>query len=646
MKKLFISLFTSLFLIFFPLVLFSQTLKESTKFFSNGKPMFVDYKDMETLKKVKTDIFNESGTLIFSVNFNENGKMDGEFYDLINKGFFKNGELTCYDCKLVSSNNPSVYSYNWDKQNTELIYADIIKGKFSGKVVKKRRIASTRSFVDWDETRIAVSKGAPIWYREVTTLSTGDYKEFDVYTVNYNTKGLLDGVIHYSDREVYVKNGLTRGFVIRDNNGVRDSIFNNNKIWKVNYRYLKNKGYVIFNNPLVEDDAEGYERIYENGNRNKSSSSGLVYTSEYPKNVILAKGESRTQLDNNGMYTKIGDKSYTEYILSDIRGWEDFLYLAYNAIIKGINKNIDLRLRSYEDRFRNQLSKNRADNYFKKYLNSNFSGYKDVFTLSVNDVFLDLIRADDYFKAIKESIESGENSFLEMSIYNDSENKYDVIDIEDLISKAESYQNEIEAFNRLKIENNEKEKSKQLLEIKEEILVEAFKINSLVEKVENKYVNKTLKQLGRKNDIDFNITEIKILKFKDDVNNWDFKFCRDSENGRKICYNSLKEFRDRQCGYWNSERFTKNRCREPDFYNYWKCFWEFNKYYKKYFKISPKNFVFKTDIEKLLKKFNHQITEYTFETLIDLKNYEKNHPSDILKTDYNNLKLTYNLEFK
>lgn len=626
MKKLFISLFTSLFLIFFPLVLFSQTLKESTKFFSNGKPMFVDYKDMETLKKVKTDIFNESGTLIFSVNFNENGKMDGEFYDLINKGFFKNGELTCYDCKLVSSNNPSVYSYNWDKQNTELVFADIIKGKFSGKVVKKRRIESTRSFVDWDASRNAFSAGAPIWYREVRTLRTGDYKESDVYTVNYNTNGLLDGVIHYSDREVYVENGLTIGFVIRDSNGVRDSIFNKNKIWKINYKYIKNDGYVIFNNPLVENDYEWHR--YKNENRRSSSFSRRI---NGPTNLILVEGDRRTQLDENGMYTKIAEKNFTEEILYLGAGWKNFVYKAYNAIINGINKKID-----YEAvvNFKDKLSANSPDNYFKKYLNSNFPEDKEFFKLSVNDVFMDVIRADDYFKAIKESIESGENTFLEMIIFNDSENKYDIIDIEDLISKGERYQNEIEASNRLEIENNEKEKSKQLVEIKEEILVKGFKINSLVE---NKYVNKALKKWGRKNDIGFNIIEIKVLDFKvSDVNNLDINFCQSRHTTIPRCYDSKREFRRYVC------KSSKSGCDKSNFYNKWESSWKINDD----FRISFKKFINRSDIEKLIKKFNHQITLYTFETLIDLKNYEKNYPSDILKTDYKNLTLTYNLEWK
>ena len=640
MKKL----FTSLVLIFFPLVIFSQTLKETTKFFSNGKPMFVDYKDMETLKKVKTDIFNENGTLIFSVNFNENGKMDGEFYDLVNKGFFKNGVLTCYDCMLVSSNKPNVYSYNWDMQNTELIFADIINGRFSGEVVKKQRIESTRNFVDWDASRNAVSAGAPIWYREVRTLRTGDYNEFDVYTVNYNANGLLDGVIHYPNRDVYVENGLTKGFVIRDGNRVRDSIFNNNKIWKVNYEYIKNDGYVMFDYFPLKDDGYKWGRYY---NENRRYTGNYMYT-EMPQyaSLILVRGDRRAQLDDNGMYTKTAEKDFTRDVLSLYfrsgvsvrRDWVNFAYAAYNTIINGINR----KKTEYSDvvYFKDKLNANSPDNYFKKYLNSNFPGHKEFAKFSINDVFLYVIRANDYFKAIKESIESGENTFLEMVIYNYSEDKYDTIDIDDLISKAESYQNEVEASGRIEKEEYDNEVSKQLLEIKEEISVEGYK--SLAELIDKKSVKKALKKAGRNNDIDFNITKIKVLSFKvDDVNNLKIEYCSDALRGNR-----------RECMFQNQRRYLEMAMERSGYARGWgkaKTFWKV--YNEKSdsrasFSISAKRFVYWSDIEKLLKKFNHQITMYTFETLIDLKNYEKNYPSDILKTDYKNLTLTYNLAWE
>ena len=117
-----------------------------------------------------------------------------------------------------------------------------------------------------------------------------------------------------------------------------------------------------------------------------------------------------------------------------------------------------------------------------------------------------------------------------------------------------------------------------------------------------------------------------------DVNNLDIKYGRDSQFGNG--YFRYKNQRD----FLNSE----TRSRKSFFEGKTKIFlWKING-----IKISSKKFVYWSDIEKLLKKFNHQITKYTFETLIDLKNYEKNYPSDILKTDYKNLTLTYNLEWK
>ena len=117
---------------------FSQEyLKEVTKTFDNGQPMFIDYLEMEDLKKVKTDIFNESGNRIFSISFNkENGLPDGEFFDLINKGYYENGALFCENCLLVDSNIPSVFTYNYDKQNTNITKGNIVNGRFKGKVEK------------------------------------------------------------------------------------------------------------------------------------------------------------------------------------------------------------------------------------------------------------------------------------------------------------------------------------------------------------------------------------------------------------------------------------------------------------------------------------------------------------------------------
>ena len=44
-----------------------ELLKEVSKTFDNGQPMYIDYVEMENLKKVKTEMFNEDGKLIFSM---------------------------------------------------------------------------------------------------------------------------------------------------------------------------------------------------------------------------------------------------------------------------------------------------------------------------------------------------------------------------------------------------------------------------------------------------------------------------------------------------------------------------------------------------------------------------------------------------
>ena len=88
-----------------------ELLKEISKAFDNGQPMFIDYLETENLKKVKTEIFNETGKLIFSIKFNpDTGLPDGEFYDLINKGSFKEGVLNCLNI-LAESGIPVFSPY-------------------------------------------------------------------------------------------------------------------------------------------------------------------------------------------------------------------------------------------------------------------------------------------------------------------------------------------------------------------------------------------------------------------------------------------------------------------------------------------------------------------------------------------------------
>ena len=233
-----------------------ELLKEISKTFNNGQPMFVDYLEMENLKKVKTELYNEDGKIIFSMQFNpKTGLPDGEFYDLINNGSFNNGVLTCHNCMLVEANSPSVYTYNYNKQNTIITKGDVVNGRLVGEVKLYSISEDTYRKVNWQSTRKYVAAGAGIGFRDVVTYRTGNFKETLLDTKHYNSNGVLDGELIIGEKgrwnaKLNLKNGIVKSYVAYDRNNICiDSLFNENKIWRVNYKFIKNDGFLVFKNP-------------------------------------------------------------------------------------------------------------------------------------------------------------------------------------------------------------------------------------------------------------------------------------------------------------------------------------------------------------------------------------------------------------
>ena len=297
-------------------------LKEITKTFENGKPMFIDYLEMEDLKKVKTEIFNEYGTLIFSVEFNKDtGKYDGEFYDLINKGYFKDGVLNCNNCMLVEANIPSVFTYNHDRQNTLVTKGNVVNGRLTGKVERYILQEDTYSKVDWESTRNYVAAGAGSGFRDVKTYKTGKFTKTQLRSFNYNTNGVLDGehIFEYKDVEMRrqklnFENGIVMSSVTYDkNNLIIDSLFNENKIWKINKKFVKNDGFLIFSG-LQEQTRDAYSNQYSV----EYHKSGFYNNPDNPqqhleplKKLILLGGNQKIEGMGGGYYSPFNDTRRT-----------------------------------------------------------------------------------------------------------------------------------------------------------------------------------------------------------------------------------------------------------------------------------------------------------------------------------------------
>jgi hypothetical protein len=274
---------------------FSQDyLKEVSKTFENGQPMFIDYLDIEDLKKVKTDMFNENGDKIFSISFNkENGLPDGEFFDLINKGYFKNGVLYCGNCMLVESNSPSVFTYNYDKQNTYITKGSVVNGRFKGKVEKFGYFEETFRKVDWESTRRYVKAGAGVGFRDVKTYRTGVYNRTSTEYLYYNDNGQIEGSYtkYRGDLQINldINDGIIETYVLKDGKGiVVDSLSNQNKIWKINYKFIKNNGLLVFER---FNDIRGPRELKDYD----SSNSGFdIYDYDY----IICENERDKRLSN------------------------------------------------------------------------------------------------------------------------------------------------------------------------------------------------------------------------------------------------------------------------------------------------------------------------------------------------------------
>jgi len=452
-------------------------LKEITKTFENGKPMFIDYLEMEDLKKVKTEIFNEYGTLIFSVQFNKDtGKYDGEFYDLINKGYFKDGVLNCNNCMLVEANKPSVYTYNHDRQNTLVTKGNVVNGRLTGKVERYTLHEETYRKVDWESTRRYVDAGAGSGFRDVKTYRTGQFNKTQLKTFNYNSNGVLDGeqIFKYKNGEVRraklnFKNGIAKSKVTYDsNNLIIDSLFNENKIWKINKKFVKNDGFLMFSG-LQENWTGDYSVEYHK--------SGFYEKSKEPVDKLILLGGTQkigerpfdtggvpSGLNDNGLFTRhetlsIGDV-FDEVLFSKIY---NYLINFDMDLFKGLN---DAAILGWNDRYgrwdftgfdpfilTNEFLDNGLTNPFNSFIKEkklweekdiNFNnrlGYKNgkrMLTFSSpSDFFINFISLKDFLISSKELIENNIVEIQKIYVWDSVLKKYALFDFDKLIDLSD-----------------------------------------------------------------------------------------------------------------------------------------------------------------------------------------------------------------
>ena len=226
-----------------PSILFSQDLlKEEDSFYENGKPEVVTYKNFD-LEIVKRETYSPSGKLLSSYNYDpKTGKRDGDFTDLDNKGYYNQGVLNCDDYTFAIDGN------TYDGTGT-FWNGKIKNGRPVGeirvyKITEKLEVADTQ--LDTELSYYAsLDAGRRVNLYRAVYRSLG-YKTDNISKLFYDEDGHLEGKQKINNlTDLYYSNGYLKGIVIKNEenlNKAKDSVFRENKIWKIENKFIKNKG--------------------------------------------------------------------------------------------------------------------------------------------------------------------------------------------------------------------------------------------------------------------------------------------------------------------------------------------------------------------------------------------------------------------
>lgn len=234
-------------------------MKEVRDYHDNGNEKTVYYKN-DDLEVVKTIEFDYNGNILSSYNVDPITKRyHGEFIDVPNTGSYDQGKMTCESCYLpvTNYNNPSFYQ-------TLVLKGDFVNGRPSGAIdvyevsdkdinnCYKNRYPLLEDLLDFPLVqRIRYINTYGLYFQPYCSdddLSSAEYPLKYKLTLNYDDQGELNGqmsINEYSD--LYFESGVLQGFTtkLRDQpNVIKDSVFRNNKIWKVDNVFKKNYGFI------------------------------------------------------------------------------------------------------------------------------------------------------------------------------------------------------------------------------------------------------------------------------------------------------------------------------------------------------------------------------------------------------------------
>lgn len=541
----------------------SNLLKEIDETHDNGKPKKVDYKNFD-LEVVLTETYDESGDITSSYQLNpETGKRNGEFFNfplnnLYPEGFknyngsfdFENpknvGEydegvlIKCDNCTFYMYGESGEY-YNSDYSSSKLIYTgDVYGGRLIGNVSVYKLYESTTTVKNEHGSRIfSQDLGRPVTLYMET--GSGMWSKQFYYSFSFDKNGLVDdGEIKFYRN--FDENSLSK--IVYKNNVVseiinykgtqtepKDSIVRSNKLWKIDNKFVKNKGWYLgprFDPLDIDRFVSSIDNFSEYTDYEKFEDGYIFYNSDCESNSRYSEydycykssignlvffGSENSQIEdsdidgyfryypNGRFYSDYGDGGQDIYSFFDLIKYDN---LDSNGIYTYYNNGHDSSL------IKQFLSKK----FFKEFL-ENFS-LNDIF--KKNGVYTNKIDVQYDLDQIN-SFNTSENEILNfIRVYSVYKQKDEIVleNIstfnENLITIKESLTQQLNSFPDF---NNEK-----YFKLK-------YQIKTIYDKLMDDFMNLLFKQQDENFEISFKWSKDLIKKFFQnnsdcDLNNFEY----------------------------------------------------------------------------------------------------------------------------
>lgn len=246
--------------------IFGQGLKQTTEQWPKGEPLKVEHLN-EDLEVVQEEYFDPNGIKVASYLIDPvTKKYNGPFFDGTNKGTYNQGILTADNFRVFL-----IDGSNWNNQESEITIS-IKEGIVYGKAIKityNKPFFSTKS--SSAELKNIDGPGFLRYENYINKKHQEFLKERNIkeqhyfsrkYELNYDQNGLLHGD-HFIDPNItmifdhgeclgIMTYDGTTGFNEFDDNhnfiGVKgyalDSVFRDQKVWKRNFKLIKNCGFI------------------------------------------------------------------------------------------------------------------------------------------------------------------------------------------------------------------------------------------------------------------------------------------------------------------------------------------------------------------------------------------------------------------